>query len=80
MRDKNEETLISGSIIDIHQTVNGQNIFVVLSAHPLDIRYGYDLTRKYEYDKNDLLAPDIFSDVPEFEIVGNIYKHIPNCG
>lgn len=69
--DKNGKVVESGSIIDLHQTVNGQSTFVILSLNPLDIRYSYDLSRKYEYDKKELLLPDKFSNV-EFEIVGSI--------
>jgi hypothetical protein len=32
--------LENGSIIDIHQTVNGENLFVMLDVKELDLRYG----------------------------------------
>ena len=67
-----------GDIIDIHQTVNGQRYFVVLQKRPLDIRYGYDLTRRYEYDQKDLLAPSKITYKVDWEIIGSIYDNIPN--
>lgn len=72
MKDRNEIELINGSIIDIHQTVNGQNIFVILDVIKLDVRYGHDLSRIYEYNTKDLLAPGKFNGIVEFEIIGNI--------
>lgn len=74
MEDLNGKVLIDGSIIDIHQTVNGQNKFIVISVIPLDIRYAYDIDRKYEYDKIDLLRPCRFSGEVDWEIIGNINK------
>ncbi len=72
MEDINGKKLIDGSIIDIHQTVNGQNEFIVISVIPLDIRYAYDINRKYEYDKIDLLRPCRYSGEVDWEIIGNI--------
>lgn len=72
--DRNNEEVINGSVINIHQTVNGQNIFVVLfSDNGLHVVYGHDLTRSYEYDKEELLKPSIFSGESDFEIIGNVY-------
>ena len=72
MVDKNEIEVKNGDIIDIHQTVNGQNLFVIINTEPLDIRYNYDLIRTYEYDKESLLEPCKYSGEVDFEIVGNI--------
>lgn len=72
MQDKNNKILKNGDVIDIHQTVNGQNMFIVLNVNPLDIRYGHDLPRKYEYDKNELLKPDPINGDVSWEIVDNI--------
>lgn len=74
MIDRNNIEITKGSIIDIHQTVNGQNIFVILKIEPLVVVYGYDLTREYEYDAMELL--DINNYSKEIEIIGNIYKLI----
>ena len=70
--DKNDILIKNGDIIDIHQTVNGCNIFVILSVKPLDIRYGYDLFVRYEYDQEDLLKRCQYSGEVEFEIIGNV--------
>ncbi len=70
--DINEKEVQDGDIIDIHQTVNGQNLFLVLRTDPLDIRYLYELTREYEYDKEGLFEPCRFSGEPSFEIIKNI--------
>jgi hypothetical protein len=67
--DLNDKELKVGDIIDIHQTVNGQNLFVIASLEPLDIRYEYDRNRKYEYDQKSLLEPGMFGMI-DWEIVG----------
>ena len=73
-RDIKGKLLTNGDLIDIHQTVNGQNRFIVLETQPLDIRYGHDANRKYEYSKEELLALDSHTGESEFEIIGNIYN------
>jgi hypothetical protein len=70
--DINGKELSNGDIIDIHQTVNGQNLFVILDVATLDIRYHNDIDREYEYDKRELLGSDRFTGEPDFEIIGNI--------
>lgn len=57
-----------GDIIDIHQTVNGHNLFFIKSLEPLDIRYHYDHSYRYQYDMEELLR------ISEIEIVGNLYN------
>jgi len=76
-KDMNGKSLLKGDIINLHQTVNGQNIFVVLNTSPLDIRYGDDLLREYEYDKIEMLSPSRFAGGVEWEIINNIYNLIP---
>ncbi len=81
MTDKNGVNLRDGSIINIHQTVNGRSLFVVLKfndINELDVRYAHDLTYKYEYDIKELL--DLDEDFKEIEIVGNIYDLIDYWG
>lgn len=73
-RDREFKLLTVGSIIDLHQTVNGENIFVILSLEKLDLRYRFDLNRKYEYDVRALLSRDPIMDITEWEIIGNIFK------
>ena len=70
--DKNDIELTNGSIIDLHQTVNGENIFIVLDVKELDVRYRRDISYKYEYDTKELFAPGKFHGEVEFEIIGNI--------
>lgn len=74
--DKFDQQLKNGDVINIHQTVNGCNIFVVLNIEPLDIRYGFDLNYKYQYSQEELLEPNRFNGDIEFEIIGNLYKHL----
>ena len=71
--DTNDKEIVDGSILDIHQTVNGENLFVIFTAAPLDIRYGCDLEYKYEYDMEDLLVCGTYAMYGEtdVEIVGN---------
>ena len=76
--DKEGVELLIGDVIDIHQTVNGQNVFVILNIEPLDIRYGHDLGRKYEYDKEELLSQYYFTFEPAFEIIDNIGMEVVN--
>jgi hypothetical protein len=76
--DRNENEITKGDIINLHQTVNGQNLFVVLNVSPLDIRYAHDLLREYEYDKVEMLAPSRFTGETEWEIINNIYNLMPD--
>lgn len=76
LRDKNGNNVESGSVIDLGQTVNGQNLFVVLTISPIDVRYGHDLNRKYEYDIDELFRHCKYSGEVDFEIVSNIYDLI----
>lgn len=76
MKDKNDKEVVNGSIIDLHQTVNGQNIFVIFDVKTLDVRYGHDLTYKYQYSAEDLFKPCQYSGEVDFEIIDNIYNII----
>ena len=76
--DKNGNSIINGSIIDLHQTVNGENIFVVLDVKELDIRYGHDISSKYQYDCKQMLEPNAINGEVDWEIVGNITGIIQN--
>lgn len=74
--DINNKELKQGDIINIHQTVNGQNLFVILSIIPLYIVYEHDLNYTYQYDMHELLAPCKYTGETTFEIVGNINDNI----
>lgn len=72
--DMNGRPLTDGDIIDVHQTINGQNRFLVLNVKNLDIRYEHDVNRKYEYDAQELLSKPFFEDTVSWEIIRNIFK------
>ena len=76
--DRVEKEVVKGDVINLHQTVNGQNLFVLLSINPLDIRYAHDLLREYEYDKTEMLSPSRFTGETEYEIIANIYNLMPD--
>jgi hypothetical protein len=73
--DINGKELVVGSIFDIKQTVNGEDLFVIFSLNPLSIKYGRALDLEYQYDKTELLdirQPYMDHDETEMEIVGNV--------
>lgn len=74
MKDKYKNIILNGSVIDIKQTVNGQYLFVVLDTKELDVRYAYDISKKYEYDKLHLL--DANTEDKTIEVIGNIHDLI----
>lgn len=69
------EDVYVGDIIDINQTVNGQSKFVIVDCiGGFDVRYAYDLTRKYEYDVLDLL--DFYKQhESENKVIGNMHSN-----
>ena len=76
MEDKYGKKLKKGDVIDLNQTVNGQNLFLIEGIEPLEVSY-YLNGRKYEYDKQDLLAPCRYSGEVDWEIL-NKYRTIIN--
>ena len=70
--DKNGVQITNNDVIDLHQTVNGQNLFVVLDVNSLDIRYYHDLDHKYEYNREELFRVCPFTGEVEFEVVGKL--------
>lgn len=78
MKDINDKELTKGDIVNLHQTVNGQNLFVAMNLNPLTIVYAHDLLREYEYGHYELLKPCRFTGETEWEIIGNIYDLIPD--
>jgi hypothetical protein len=72
--DKNNKQITNGDIIDLHQTVNGQNLVVVLDIDNLDVRYLYNMDDKYQYDKEELFRACKYSGEVEFEIIGKIIQ------
>jgi len=77
LTDRKGEVIRKGSIIDINQTVNGQRLFVVTELEPLEVSYAYDLNKRYEYDKNELVDKDV--SLKTIDVKGNVYDYINNC-
>jgi hypothetical protein len=69
--------LKNGDIFDIGQTVNGQSKFVMFDASKPEVRYLYDLDRRYEYGAKQLIAPDRWTGEQTYRIVGFITIDTP---
>ena len=76
--DCNWQEIVIGDVIYIFNTVNGENRFVIFNTSPLDVRYRYDLNRRYEYDMPHLLEACILVGCTEYLIVDNILDEIRN--
>lgn len=76
--DKNGLELENGSVINIYQTVNGENLFVMLDVKELDLRYGFEISYKYQYDVLSLLEPNNLNGDIEWEIVGSLHSFLGN--
>ena len=76
--DKYGLELENGSIININQTVNGENLFVMLDVKEFDLRYGFEISYKYQYDVLSLLEPNKLNGDIEWEIVGSLHSFLGN--
>jgi len=80
MKDKNGKELQNGDVFDLGQTVNGQNLFVMMSVADLEVRYmdGPVVGRKYEYDVQEMLKPCKYSGEVDWVIVDNRFSRFAN--
>lgn len=78
LTDKNGVEVYEGDIIDIHQTVNGYNQFVIqYDNYKFSARYYNQKTKQilgwYQYDLDELF--EINETEKEIEVIGNIYEN-----
>lgn len=74
--DKAGKQVSNGDVINIHQTVNGENLFVMLDLDELDLRYAFDMSYKYQYSVIDLLKSDRLNGGVEWGIVGSLHSFL----
>lgn len=78
LKDKNGVEIYEGDLIDIHQTVNGYNQFVIqYDNYKFSARYYNQKTKQilgwYQYDLDELF--EINEAEKEIEVIGNIYEN-----
>lgn len=76
--DKHNKEIQNGDIIEIPQTVNGENQFIIADVKAGDVRYFRNPDIRYEYDVHELLSyQSPFSDETDIEIIGTYNKELP---
>ena len=78
LKDKNGVEIYEGDLIDIHQTVNGYNQFVIqYDNYKFSARYYNQKTKQilgwYQYDLDELF--EINEAEKEIEVIGNFYEN-----
>lgn len=78
LKDKYGVEVYEGDIIDIHQTVNGYNQFVIqYDNYKLSARYYNQKSKQilgwYQYDLDELF--EINESEKEMKVIGNIYEN-----
>ena len=78
LKDKNDVEVYENDIIDIHQTVNGYNQFVIqYDNYKFSARYYNQKTKQilgwYQYDLDELF--EINETKKEIEVIGNVYEN-----
>ena len=78
IKDKNGVEVFDGDVLDIHQTVNGCNIFIVCWGDlGWSVKYGVKMItpRHYEYAISSFFAACEFTGEVDYEVIGNIYEN-----